>query len=162
MANQVKFVKAALLEFGRNRKGGVASFECSFTEHVCKAMEWSPDVPDCLKSAKPEGELQAESVELTPEQKEMAKHSLVFSVARIDDFEIVRRELDSARGKGHQLKLRYKIHFQEPDGCARLELYQQTIGEGKGTMKVSYQRVAKQEDLTLSEEQREATAPAQD
>lgn len=152
----VSFPSAVLRSFSRNGKGANAAFTTSLTQAVCKALEWTHDIPDCLTNARPEGELVASSVELIPEQKDMVKQSVSLGVAKVNGFEIVRRELEGNRGKGHRLELRFNVGFSDADGCRRLEQYMVTIGEAKGKLNVSYQKAAKQESL-ISEEQAEAT-----
>jgi hypothetical protein len=120
-------------------------------------MEWNQDIPECLTKANPEGELVASAVELIPDQKDMAKQAVSLGVCKVNGFEIVRRELESSRGKGHRLELRFNLGFQDTDGCRRLEQYMLTIGESKGKLNVSYQKKAQQESL-ISDEQAAATA----
>jgi hypothetical protein len=153
----VTFNSAVLRSFSRNGKGGSAAFTTNLTAHVCKAMDWNPEIPDCLTNAKPEGELVASSVELIPEQKDMQKQAVSLGVCNVTGFEIVRREMEGNRGKGHRLELRFSVGFQDANGCARLETYMQTIGAAKGKLNVSYQRKAQQESL-ISEDQAADTA----
>lgn len=160
---KISFQSCVLLSLARNGKGGAtASFSSSLTDSVCSAMGWA--VPsDCFTSATPEGELQCESVELVPAQQEMRKHSVSIGVARVSSFELLRREMEGKRGKGHTLELRFKVSTSESGICARLERYMETIGQGKGKMAVSYQKQAQQEDLPIQDEERaEATAKEND
>lgn len=152
----VSFTSAVLRNISRNGKGGNAAFTTSLSQAVCKDLDWSHDIPECLTNAKPEGELVASAVELIPEQKDMVKQSVSLGVSKVSGFEIVRRELEGNRGKGHRLELRFNVGFQDSDGCRRLEQYMMTIGEAKGKLTVSYQRKAEQEKL-ISEEQAEDT-----
>ncbi len=124
----ITFQSAVLNRISRKGKEGRASFTTSLSQAVCKALEWDGNIPDCLAS-----------------------------VSHIKGFEIVRRELESARGKGHRLELRFTVGFSNDDGCARLERYMLTIGEGKGKLAISYQKQAVQDKL-ISEEQAQDTA----
>lgn len=152
----VSFTSAVLRSISRNSKGGNAAFTTSLTQAVCKALDWSIDIPECLTNARPEGQLVASSVELVPDQKDMARQAVSLGVSNVSGFEIVRRELEGNRGKGHRLELRLNVGFNDSDGCARLEQYMMTIGQGKGKLAVSYTRKAEQERL-ISEEQAEDT-----
>ena len=153
----ISFQNVVLRSLSRDRKGGRAAFTASLTAHVCRAMEWNEEIPDCLTKARPEGELIASEVRLTPGQKDLEKHAVELGISQIDGFEIVRRELESSRGKGHRLELRFNVHFTDSAGCAALEQYLQTIGEGKSKLSMLYQKQAKQESL-ISEEQAADTA----
>ncbi len=153
----VSFNSAVLRSFSRNGKGGNAAFTTSLTQSVCKALDWSLDIPECLTNAKPEGKLVASSVELVPDQKDMAKQAVSLGVSSVSGFEIVRRELEGNRGKGHRLELRFNVGFADDNGCARLEQYMMTIGEAKGKLSVSYQRQAQQERLIDEDQAEDAT-----
>lgn len=153
----VTFTNTILRNFGRDLKTGKAGFTASLTNHVCKAMEWSADIPDCLAKASPEGELIASSVELVPEQKDLAKQAVSLGASQVNGFEIVRRELEGSRGKGHRLEVRFTVNFQDADGCRRLEQYLMTIGQGKGKLNISYQHKPKQEQLISDEQAADTT-----
>lgn len=152
---QLTFTDCTLRGFGRTTKGAHADFTAKLTIAVSKALEWDGDLPTCFRTAKPDGELTASSVALTPDQKDMVKHAVSLGVARVNGFEIVRRELENQRGKGFRLELRFSVEFQEDGGCAALERYMLTLGESKGRLAVGYTRTAKQGSL-LKEEEAEA------
>lgn len=153
----ITFQSAILNSISRKGKEGSASFTTSLSQAVCKALEWDGNIPDCLASAKPEGELMASSVELAPDQKDLSKHAVSLGVSHIKGFEIVRRELESSRGKGHRLELRFNVKFSDDDGCGRLERYMLTIGEGKGKLAISYQKKAQQESLISDQQAADTT-----
>jgi len=152
----ITFTEVELKSFKRTRKEASAAFTAALTKTVTNAMEWPEEVPDCFTGATPEGLLVASSVELTPSQKDLEKLAVNLGVSNVNGFSIVRRELESKRGKGHRSELHFVVTFTDANGCARLERYLAAIGAGKSRLAVSYQKQAEQEQL-ISEEQAEDT-----
>ena len=159
MAAKIVFTSAVLESFARKPEGGTAQFTSSWNKNVASALGWV-DMPDCLSGANLDGDLAASSMELKPSDKELARHVIELDITRVYKFEAVRQELEGKRGKGHRIEVRFKVAFTAPGVCEMLESYMLTIGSGKGSLTVSYQ---KQQDLGLiSEQQAYDTSEASD
>lgn len=145
MAETIKFSKVLLKSFSRDHKKGVAKFQAQLTDALIKAMGWT-ECPDIFTSGKPEGELLAKEMELKPSEAALEMHAIGLSVNRVAKFEIIRREIEGKRGKGHRFEVHFEVAFGDTKGCQKLEKYLQTIGEGEGKMTVQYE---KQTELQL-------------
>lgn len=159
MANRIQFTSAVLHSFSRNGKGGSATFSSSLTRDVCRAMDWPTDYSiDWLTKARPDGDLHATTAELVPNEKGLKKQAKNLDVSRVNGFEVIRLELESSRGKGHRLELRFTVSFPDLEGCRKLEEYMAVVGEGKSTLNVSYtkQQSLIPDEVTASDEQRAA------
>lgn len=139
MPDKITFTSAVLESFSRSSKGGHAQFTASWNQNVAKALGWT-ELPDCLSGANLDGDLAASSMELRPSDKQLSKHGIELDITRVHKFEAVRLELEGKRGKGHRIEIRFKVAFAAPGTCEQLETYLLTIGEGKGSLTVSYVR----------------------
>lgn len=123
-------------------------------------MDWPEEVPAMLTGANLEGDLHATSCDLIPSEGALKKHAVDLEINRVTKFEAVRLELEGKKGKGYRTELRFKVHFTDKAGARKLEQYMLTIGEGKGSLTVSY---TKQTELPLATtDQRQATSPETD
>jgi hypothetical protein len=157
MPDKITMTSARLESFKRGHDGGVAQFASSWNQKVADALDWPDDIPQALTGANLEGDLHATSCELIPSEGALKKHGIDLEINRVTKFEAVRLELEGKKGKGYRTELRFKVHFTDKAGARKLEQYLLTIGEGKGSLTVSYTR---QEALPLEQEQ--ATAPEAD
>lgn len=146
MSEQLAFSGAVLLSFSRNHKGGSASFSSTLTTPVSKAMGWG-DIPDFASSIALEGDLHATILTITPKDGPLSKYSTELDITRVMGFELVKLETTGKRGKGHRLELYFKVKFSDATGCAHLEEFMTSVGDGKASLIVRYERQAKQADL---------------
>jgi len=148
MAERINLTTVQLEAFGRTRKGGWAKFSSGINSKIVDAMEWA-EVPECTTSAKMAGELDASVVSLMPKDEALKRHAFDLDSNRVDSFEIVRRELEGKKQKGFRQELHFKVRFNDPTGCKKLEAYFLTVG--KSSLQISYTRQPKQEDLPGAE-----------
>lgn len=142
--DKLTFTSAQLLSFTRDAKGGTATFSSSMNGNVERAMGWT-DIPSCATGANLEGELSASIIQLVPEDQPLRRHEMQLDVSRVNSFQVVRRELEGTRQKGHRHELRFKVHYSDVKGARKLEEYILTCGKSK--VVVSYTKQAVQEDL---------------
>lgn len=161
MSKSLEFTNVILKTISRTSKGGTAAFSASLTKPVIAAMKWG-DVPDWQTGSKPEGDLHAQSMTLTPPPGTALKNNVVtVEISRVCEFEMVRREIEGKKGKGHRVDLHFKAKFADPTGLAFLEEYMVNVGEEKGRMNIEYNPAAEQqslipEDVKASDEQKQA------
>lgn len=125
----------------------------NFSKPVCEAMDWDPDLPKAIESAKLEGRKSATNLILTP-NGDLAKHEIQFAVNDISDFSVHRVAEEGKESKRTELR----FTARSPERIAKyLEEYLAKIGEGQGQLKVSYEH---QEDLPLQTDKQEE--PAED
>jgi hypothetical protein len=153
MPDTIKFTGVILKSFSRKpASGGVAAFRSNYpTEGTCKAMGWG-GMASGQTSANLEGRLAATHADLQPKDSELGKWQIEFDATAVDSFEGVRFEVEGKRGKGHRLEMNFKVHFADKTACAALEAYMTTMGEGKGTLTVSY---VKQTAIELEDDKQE-------
>jgi hypothetical protein len=155
MSDTITFTSAVLESFSRSGSGGRAKFSAALTDKVRSALGWTGEIPDYFTGGTPEADLHAVEAELVPNEKQLHKHRVGLSIQQVHRFELVRLELEGKKGKGHRLELRFDVKFGDTRGCEKLEKYMQTIGEGKGSLTVTY---TPQQDLDLAgDERRQAT-----
>jgi hypothetical protein len=146
MAERLQFSSVELDKFSRNSKGVHADFSSALNSSVMQAMGWT-DIPECLTGADLEGEIACISMELIPTDTLLKKHAIELDLASLHTFQTVRRELEGKKGKGYRTELRFKVTCQDQQGARKLEAYMLTAG--KSTIKVSYEKQAKQEEMPL-------------
>lgn len=159
MPSKVTFTSARLESFKRSPEGGVAQFASSWNQKVADALNWKEEMPEFMAGANLDGDLHATTCELIPSESELKRHGIEIEINRVTKFEVVRLELEGKKGKGTRTELRFKVHFTDKAGGKKLEQYMLTIGEGKGSLTVSYQ---KQEVLALTDAQAAATSKEAD
>lgn len=155
MADKITFTEAVLRHFGRSSNIGSATFSASLTDKVLKALEIG-DIPEFLSGATLDKDLHATTFELTPSERELAKHGFELEISRANKFSVVRLELDGKRGKGHRQELRFTVTFADKNGCRKLEQYMTIIGEGKGRLSISYTKQEVLPEVEATEDQRQA------
>ena len=154
MSDTLEFPSVTLKSFSRDKSSGEAVFMSTFPESVGKAMSWN-GMPKSVTSAKLEGQLAATHVTLKPKDDELKKWKIDFDAQNVRDFQVFRLELEGHKGKGHRIRLRFKVDFAAKDACAQLEQYITTVGEAKSVLTVSY---VKQAELPLNENAPRQTA----
>lgn len=150
MSDTLSFTSVVLKKFSRSHKGGVADFASSLNNRVCSVMGWTIGAGNTGVDL--EGELHASSMILTPKESGLAKHKLELDIQSVSGFEAVRFEAEGKKGKGFRYEIHFKIKFASKDACRDLERYMLTMGEGKGTLQVSY---VKQTEMELTDEKQE-------
>lgn len=158
MAEKITFTGVQLLGFGRDSKGGKATFSAGLNGVVQRAMSWG-EIPEFLTGGDLEGELSATVITLVPKEAELKRHETSIDVSKVSKFSSVRLELEGKKGKGHRTELRFTVTFSDQKGARKLEEYMQTCG--KSSLIVSYEKQAVQADLPGTEvhatdEQRQA------
>lgn len=148
MSQQIQFNRVVLNSFSRDGKCGTASFTAQLTDAIIKTMKWEP-CPESFTGGDPEGELAAKQAGLVPSEKALSMHRCVLSIQTVYKFEIVRRELEGKRGKGHRFDLKFKVDFDDLKGCKKLEQYMLTLSGAEGSLTVQYE---KQAELNLEED----------
>lgn len=149
MSDTISFTSVVLKKFSRSAKGGSAEFSSSMNNKVCTAMGWGIGAGNT--SAGLEGELHASSMILKPNEAGLVKHKLELDIQSVREFQAVRYEIEGKKGKGFRYEIHFKVKFACKDGCRDLERYMLTMGEGKGTLTISY---VKQQELTGDDGQR--------
>lgn len=157
MAQTIKFNKVVLDSFTRKGKIGTASFTAQLTDSIIEAMNWEP-CPESFTGGDPEGELSAKQADLVPSEKALSMHRCVLSIQTVYKFEIVRRELEGKRGKGHRFDLKFKMDFDDLKGCKKLEQYMLTLAGAEGSLTVQYE---KQAELNLEDDKQGKLAEAE-
>ena len=159
MSDTLSFTSAVLKSFSRSHKGGVANFASSLNNRVSAVMGWG--IGSGNTSVSLEGELHASSMILTPKEAGLAKHKLEMDIQSVTGFEAVRFEAEGKKGKGFRYEIHFKVKFASKDACRDLERYMLTMGEGKGTLQVSYVKQTEM-DLTDSQERLISESQAKD
>lgn len=134
----ITFSGAQLLKVDRDSKRGRLFFSSELTKSVAKSMGWT-DLPDKCTGSKMEGAINAATLIFAAKQRELFKGNGEFrcECQTVAHFEIVRRELETARGKGFRYEIRFNAVFASEDGAALAESWLVTVGEGKGSLRVS-------------------------
>ena len=162
MAQSITFTGATIKSFSRDMAKGKINFRSNLTDGVSRAMGWGKkddngkvvdiDLPEYSSKLALDGELAAQSMILTPADSEMKKLEIDTEIQSVSNFEAVRQELKGSRGKGKRIELHFTVSFAGKDTAALLEHYLIRVGEGKGTLKVSYaKQMALDEDAAEDE-----------
>ncbi len=138
-----------LREVKRNRKGGTAKLTFPLTKTITKQLGW-PELPEGTKGWSPDdSELDATIIELTPNNEELAKHSMTLDTSSLGSFAVIHKEnkkgKDSVKAKERIVEVTCTVSFTDPLGCAKLEQYLQSAARSK--MYVSYEPQPQQEEL---------------
>lgn len=155
------FTGLTLKQFVRKPEGLDASLSANLTAAVMKSMGWT-ELRDHEKSAKLEGSLAARTVTLNGAGT-LSSFEVSIEAQSVGDFEGIRRELEGKKKKGFRHELHFKLKSADKTAARDLEKFIQSIPEGKGTMIVMHNPTPpKQDELTLTEEQRQATLKEND
>ena len=116
----------------------------NYSRAVCKAMSWSED-RDGDKSVNLEGELSGKNFILTfPGSGE----ELQLDITSASGFKYA--SVKNPDGESKRSELRFQVLSAQPGAGALAEEYLSKIGDGKGTLRISYE---KQGELGLTAEQ---------
>lgn len=144
----------------RMNEAGVFSrlhLTAELTKPVMEAMGWT-EPPDWIDSAKLAGTLSAQSLTLTPNQKQLKEREIQMEASEVSDFTVVRVTEDEA----DHIELRFIARVTQVGAIQWVEDYLRTVGQDPGALKVSYvsasagrmclRRCDKQEALPLEGE----------
>lgn len=154
----ITFTSAVLKSFTRDHKRAKAHFSASFSQAVSRSMGWC-DPHESHTGEALDGELAAQSMILTPNDGPLSKNEISVDISKVYAFQAVRREIEGKKGKGYRFELHFETQFADTNGCALLEEYITTVGDGKGKLRIAYTKQPKQMDIDgiqASEEQRSA------
>lgn len=126
----------------------VIHLTANYSRAVCKAMSWSED-RDGDKSVNLEGELSGKNFVLTP-PGELARHELQLDITSASGFKYA--AVKNPDGESKRSELRFHVLSPQAGAGALAEEYLSKIGDGKGTLRISYE---KQGELGLTAEQEE-------
>ena len=158
MANTITFAGAVLRSISRDKNSCTLQFSAEMTAAVAKALDWGEELPDAAVGCKMEGRLAGGSFVLTPKEGKQASlpgtqaHEMQANVSTVGSFQVVRRELEQSRGKGHRRELRFKVESGELDIAMKAEEWITSIGDGKATLKLAYASKATTEEPAEEEE----------
>ena len=161
MANTITFAGAVLRSISRDKSSCILQFSAEMTAAVAKALDWGDELPDAAVGCKMEGRLVGGSFVLTPTQGRQASlpgtqaHEMQMNISSVGSFQVVRREIEQSRGKGHRRELRFRLDSGDPDAAMKAEEWITSIGDTKATLKVTYASKATTEEPG-EEEQEEA------
>jgi len=154
---QLEFKKVVLIDFSRKTAGGSAKFSASLSASIKNALSWE-DMPDWQKSAQPTGKLLASQIDLEPKSGIAIGKSITLETTLIDNFEIVRTEVkgkSAKKTKATKTELTFKVHFNDNNGCRKLEQYMLTANVDS-SMVVVYEKEPEQQELPGTEGKDEA------
>jgi hypothetical protein len=163
-AKSINFAGARITEIHRvDTAGGHVKYACALGrgyETLFEKMGWT--LPgEKTKSEKLEGKFEGGSLIHSASDKLVnAEYDIAYLV--LSDFEMIRLEIEGKKKKGFRRELRFKATFKEQDACAKLEAYMFESDNARGPLKVTYYPEQVQEDLELTEEQRQATLKEND
>lgn len=136
----------------RDKSGPYITIECTanYSKAVCAKMSW-PERPEAQTKGDLVGELVAEKLILTPNQK-LSKDQLELSIQSVSHF--VFHVITNKDGESTRTELRFRVKTVEAK-CAGLieEFYRIVTPEAKGSMSVTY---SEQKQLPLEEREEEA------
>lgn len=158
---KTKFTGLTLKSFTRKEGGIDISFSSNLTAELIKSMGWAPML-DHETSATFTGALAAQTLTLNGAGT-LSSFEVSIEAQSVGGFEGVRREIEGKKQKGYRHELHFKAKSADRTGCRDLEKFLLSIPEGKGTMIVIHSPTPpKQDDLGLTEEQRQATLAEND
>lgn len=153
------FTSVELKKFGRDDRGGHATWVCPLTKTVAVLMGWD-EMPECYAGGSLSTELAARIVELTPNDEGLARHAITLDIQKMHSFQVVRREIEGKRDKGTRVDLIFKTDFADAKGCRKLEEYKLVASKSK--MRVEYEPAAVQETLPGTEDEQEPPISTKD
>jgi threonyl-tRNA synthetase len=139
---------AAVMELYPNVKLGIGPpVENGFFYEFLREEPFTPD--DLVKIEKKMHELAAQDLpnerKLLPKEEALKRHAIALDTNKVAKFELVRREIEGKKGKGHRQELQFTVWFQDIKGARKLEEYLLTCG--KSTLSISYTKQPQQADL---------------
>lgn len=163
-AKSIGFSGARITEFHRvDTAGGHVKYACALGkgyEKLFEKMGWA--IPgEKAKLEKLDGKFEGGSLIHTASDKLVeAEYDIPYKV--LGDFEMVRLEIEGKKKKGFRRELRFKATFEEEEICAKLEAYMFASDNARGPLKVTYYPEQVQEEMELTDEQRQATLEEND
>ena len=159
MPQTITFTGARILSASYTKDGVSIKMAAKLTDRICEQMGWTQELDEgtrnarrvvgfaqFLTGAKPEGKLAGTVLELTPSDKEMAKHQIALDISSVDGFEVVRREQEGTRGKANVQEVHFHVAVKGTARLRKIEGYCEAVGIGKlaGTSRatVSYEKQA--------------------
>lgn len=155
------FTGLTLKSFNRKSDGLTASFSANLSEKVIRSMGWT-QLADHEKSVDLDGALAAQTATLNGNGT-LSTFEVSIEAQSVSGFVGVRREIEGKKKKGFRHELHFTLKSADKTGARDLEKFIQSIPEGKGTMIVMHSPAPpKQDELGLTEEQRQATLEEND
>lgn len=146
------FVRTASFALDEGSKRIRINFTASWTKEVREKMDWQEvDRPRGFKGRTIEeaagaisliGELNASTLQLRPNDKELHKAAIEFDIQQVVKFELV----TVSDGDSTRRELRFQVITGAPGAIGTLEGYCDAVGQAKGELRISYVR---QEKLDL-------------
>ena len=148
------YIRYADLRF-KDKAGvfAVIHMTAELTDDVIKAMEWEAP-PDCADMIKLSGGLNGRVMTLTPDQASMKSQSLSMELTGVDDFKYFR--VPGSDDEAEHGELRFQARTSEVNAVGKVEAYLRVVGQGTGTMAVSFE---KQDKLDLGGTEAAAEPP---
>ena len=155
------FTGVKFKQFTRKDDGLDASFSSNLTAALIKSMGWA-ELQNHEKSVDLTGGLAAQTITLNGSGT-LSTFSVDIEAQSVGKFVGIRKELEGKKGKGFRHELHFNVKSADRTGARDLEKYILSIPEGKGTMIVMHSPTPpKQDELALTEEQRQATLKEND
>lgn len=145
MAESILFRGAYIRSFDVRQDSGGKSvfvtvhFSADFSDTVIAAMGWS-DLPDGYKDADLKGELLGVEMHLKPNGAELKQYETKMPIKSVDTFKVV--SLKQADDKPDERELRFKVNSNAKKAATWLAAYLQSIGKGKGQLRIAYSEQA--------------------
>lgn len=157
MARKFTATQAALTSISRNSKGGTAHLVFQLNSRIAKSLDW-PELPESTGEWSPrQGSFQATNLELTPNAEGLKKFAVDITATKINGFMVQRKSEKQGKNARRAAKVKTEVictvHFNQEDGCAKLERYM--LSGGPATMTVTYEDAPVQEELPTGDEQEE-------
>ena len=152
MSNKITFFGVILRSISRDKSSCVLRFSAEQTTAVAKALDWGDELPNGAVNCKMEGRLVGGSFVLTPKEGRQASLPetqacrVQMNLSSVGSFQVVRREIEHSRGKGHRRELHFKLDSGDPDAAMKAELWITSIGDARATLEVTYAAKATTEE----------------
>lgn len=171
MATQIQFnsvfIRTAGFALDDGTKRVRINVTASLTKEVRDKMNWHEvekprnfegrTVDEAADKIKLDGELHGRTMTLTPNEGELKKLAFSVDIAEVKSFELATVQEEASKRR----ELRFQIMSSAPGILAEVETYCDAIGQGKGTLKISYVEQGKLDldpNVTASAEQRKAAS----
>jgi len=168
------FIRTASMALDEGTKRIRVNVTSSWTKEVRDKMDWAePDKPkgftgrtvdEAASSIDLEGEIQARNLSLQPNDKELKKLGIEFEIAEAKNFQLV----TITDGNQTRKELRFQIVTTAAGALGEIERYADSVGQGKGELKISYVKQGALDLVDMSdapkqtEERKKATAKEAD
>ena len=154
MSKTLTTTQTNLISLTRNSAGGSATLSFALTARVSKCLEW-PAIPSGTGEWTPEvSSYEASVVELKPINEDYVKFRTQIDIIKIDGITVQQKSektgKNAKKAKKKKVEVLCKIHFNQEDGCAKLERY--LLSGDPSTMTVTYTDTPVQEELPADDE----------